>query len=198
MEITDEIRELILIGASALELRKKAIDDGMISLRESGLYKIRAGVTTPEGDSRSGRLIEEKPEHAKNNCNIADPGAVSGRLDAATHEAHGVRRRVHRLEQRSGIIAIAQRPGGDATARMRQRRLAAELAHRKQMLTLPTNISVGDLSGLFGPALPSLPAISTETTTLPPRDGCQYAKCFGERECSNVASVSNGATRPKL
>jgi type IV pilus assembly protein PilB len=48
MEITDEIRELILIGASALELRKKAVDDGMITLRESGLYKIRAGVTTLE------------------------------------------------------------------------------------------------------------------------------------------------------
>jgi type IV pilus assembly protein PilB len=48
MEITDEIRELILIGASALELRKKAIDDGMISLRESGLFKIREGVTTLE------------------------------------------------------------------------------------------------------------------------------------------------------
>ena len=48
LEITDEIRELVLIGASALELRKKAIDDGMITLRESGLYKIRSGVTTPE------------------------------------------------------------------------------------------------------------------------------------------------------
>ena len=48
MEITDEIRELILIGASALELRKKAIDDGMITLRDSGLHKIRGGVTTPE------------------------------------------------------------------------------------------------------------------------------------------------------
>jgi type IV pilus assembly protein PilB len=48
MEVTDEIRELILIGASALELRKKAIDDGMITLRESGLHKIRAGVTTIE------------------------------------------------------------------------------------------------------------------------------------------------------
>jgi type IV pilus assembly protein PilB len=48
MEVTDEIRELILIGASALELRKKAIDDGMISLRESGLHKIRNGVTTIE------------------------------------------------------------------------------------------------------------------------------------------------------
>jgi type IV pilus assembly protein PilB len=48
MEITDEIRELILIGASSLELRKKAIDDGMITLRESGLFKIRAGLTTVE------------------------------------------------------------------------------------------------------------------------------------------------------
>ncbi len=48
MEVGDEIRELILIGASALELRKKAIDDGMITLRESGLHKIRNGLTTLE------------------------------------------------------------------------------------------------------------------------------------------------------
>jgi type IV pilus assembly protein PilB len=48
MEITDEIRELILIGASALELRKKSIEDGMITLRESGLQKVRNGVTTIE------------------------------------------------------------------------------------------------------------------------------------------------------
>ncbi len=48
MEVTDELRELILIGASALELRKKAIDDGMITLRESGLHKIRSGITTIE------------------------------------------------------------------------------------------------------------------------------------------------------
>ena len=48
MEVTDEIRELILIGASALELRKKSIEDGMVTLRESGLHKIRNGVTTIE------------------------------------------------------------------------------------------------------------------------------------------------------
>ena len=48
MEITDELRELIIIGASAMELRKKAIDLGMITLRESGLYKIREGITTIE------------------------------------------------------------------------------------------------------------------------------------------------------
>src|SRR5712672_962406 len=48
MEVTDEIRELILIGASSLELRKKSIEDGMITLRGSGLQKIRNGVTTIE------------------------------------------------------------------------------------------------------------------------------------------------------
>jgi type IV pilus assembly protein PilB len=48
MEITDSIRELILIGASALELRKRAIEEGMITLRESGLHKIRSGITTVE------------------------------------------------------------------------------------------------------------------------------------------------------
>jgi len=48
MEVNDDIRELILIGASSLELRKKAVEDGMITLRESGLQKVRAGVTTLE------------------------------------------------------------------------------------------------------------------------------------------------------
>ncbi|MDQ3753150.1 MAG: Flp pilus assembly complex ATPase component TadA, partial [Acidobacteriota bacterium] len=48
MEITDDIRELILIGASGLELRKRAIETGMFSLRQSGLIKIKNGVTTLE------------------------------------------------------------------------------------------------------------------------------------------------------
>jgi type IV pilus assembly protein PilB len=48
MEVTDELRELIIIGASAMELRRKAIDLGMITLRESGLCKIREGITTIE------------------------------------------------------------------------------------------------------------------------------------------------------
>ncbi len=48
MEINDELRELILVGASALELKKKAIEQGMLSLRRSGLVKIAAGMTTIE------------------------------------------------------------------------------------------------------------------------------------------------------
>ena len=48
MEVTDELRELVLVGASSLELRRKAIDDGMITLRQSGLSKVKAGLTTIE------------------------------------------------------------------------------------------------------------------------------------------------------
>jgi len=48
MELNDELKELVLVGASSLELRKKAIEDGMLSLRQSGLRKIKDGVTTLE------------------------------------------------------------------------------------------------------------------------------------------------------
>ena len=48
MEINDEMRELILVGASALELKKKAIEQGMITLRRSGLIKVALGQTTME------------------------------------------------------------------------------------------------------------------------------------------------------
>jgi type IV pilus assembly protein PilB len=48
MEIAEELRELILVGASGLELRRKAVDEGMITLRQSGLRKVKAGVTTVE------------------------------------------------------------------------------------------------------------------------------------------------------
>ncbi len=48
MEISDELRELILVGASALELKKKALELGMVTLRRSGLIKVAAGLTTME------------------------------------------------------------------------------------------------------------------------------------------------------
>ena len=48
MEINDDLRELILVGASALELKKKALELGMITLRRSGLIKVAVGQTTME------------------------------------------------------------------------------------------------------------------------------------------------------
>jgi type IV pilus assembly protein PilB len=48
LEVTEELRELVLVGASGLELRRKAIDEGMVTLRRSGLRKVMDGVTTME------------------------------------------------------------------------------------------------------------------------------------------------------
>lgn len=48
MEMTDAVQELVLQGASTMELKHKATEDGMITLRESGLCKIRQGITTVE------------------------------------------------------------------------------------------------------------------------------------------------------
>ena len=48
MEVSEQLRELILVGASSLELRRKAREEGMITLRESGLRKVKAGMTSIE------------------------------------------------------------------------------------------------------------------------------------------------------
>jgi type IV pilus assembly protein PilB len=52
MEISDELRELVLVGASALELRRKAVEEGMLTLRMSGLCKVKDGLTTIEEVAR--------------------------------------------------------------------------------------------------------------------------------------------------
>ncbi|ADR19555.1 type IV-A pilus assembly ATPase PilB [Calditerrivibrio nitroreducens] len=48
MTVSEGIRELILRGANANELKKAAIEEGMITLRRSGLEKIKKGITTLE------------------------------------------------------------------------------------------------------------------------------------------------------
>jgi type IV pilus assembly protein PilB len=48
MEISDRIRDLVMVGATAAEIRTKALEEGMISLRMSGLEKVKQGITTIE------------------------------------------------------------------------------------------------------------------------------------------------------
>jgi type IV pilus assembly protein PilB len=48
MDISEEIQELILVGASAREIKRKAVEEGMLTLRHSGLVKIKNGLTTLE------------------------------------------------------------------------------------------------------------------------------------------------------
>jgi type IV pilus assembly protein PilB len=46
MELTDAVRQQLLQGASTIELRRLAIREGMTTLRQSGLNKVRECVTT--------------------------------------------------------------------------------------------------------------------------------------------------------
>jgi type IV pilus assembly protein PilB len=46
LDLTDRIREMIVDRRPTSEIKRVARDEGMITLRESGLAKIRAGVTT--------------------------------------------------------------------------------------------------------------------------------------------------------
>ncbi len=46
--VTDPIKELILQGASALEIKREAVSQGMITLRRSGIKKLLEGVTSLE------------------------------------------------------------------------------------------------------------------------------------------------------
>jgi type IV pilus assembly protein PilB len=48
MRFTDNLKEMVLQGASTAELKVGAIKNGMSTLRMSGIKKILDGVTTPE------------------------------------------------------------------------------------------------------------------------------------------------------
>ncbi|MFN8093199.1 MAG: type IV-A pilus assembly ATPase PilB [Vicinamibacteria bacterium] len=48
METSDAIRDLVMVGATAVDIRRQALGEGMLTLRMSGLEKVRQGVTTLE------------------------------------------------------------------------------------------------------------------------------------------------------
>lgn len=58
MPVTAEIRELILDRASTAEIQAKAIEQGMLTLRQDGLVKIQRGITTIEEVLRETAAID--------------------------------------------------------------------------------------------------------------------------------------------
>ncbi len=106
-----------------------------------------------------------------------------------TNEAHGVRQTVEVGKKRHHRRYRSKAWWRRYRARVRQKRAAAELAHRNALLALPKNITVGDLAGVSAPAMPSEPATATaDTAALPPPT----------MVTTNSAHASNGATRPRV
>ena len=52
MEVTEEIEQLITVRASSTEIQKKAIEQGMITMRQDGYLKALQGITTLEEVNR--------------------------------------------------------------------------------------------------------------------------------------------------
>jgi type IV pilus assembly protein PilB len=48
MEVSDAIREKVMVGATAIDIRRQALAEGMLTLRASGLEKVRQGATSLE------------------------------------------------------------------------------------------------------------------------------------------------------
>ena len=46
--MSEALREMILSGASSTELKHQAMQEGMVTLRQSGVAKIVEGLTTVE------------------------------------------------------------------------------------------------------------------------------------------------------
>jgi type IV pilus assembly protein PilB len=52
LELEDNIKEMIISKRSPFEVRKKAVEKGMTSLREDCRYKVIGGITTIEEMNR--------------------------------------------------------------------------------------------------------------------------------------------------
>jgi type II secretory ATPase GspE/PulE/Tfp pilus assembly ATPase PilB-like protein len=59
LTISDEIKRLIVSGASATEIRALAIEQGMLTLAKDGMFKAGAGITTPYEVLRNAYSIGE-------------------------------------------------------------------------------------------------------------------------------------------
>jgi len=58
LALSDRIRMQVLKGASTAEVRKQAIDEGMVPLIKDGMLKAKAGITTPSEVLRNAYFIE--------------------------------------------------------------------------------------------------------------------------------------------
>ncbi len=99
----DEIREMIISGASNLQLRKKAQEKGMHILSEDGLAKALAGITTLEEVARvceehldlkpSSQVLEMQPAAAAGVAAPVKP-AASARADVKSVEMEDYQKRI--------------------------------------------------------------------------------------------------------
>lgn len=58
LRVNDELRSMLLEGASVSQLRSRAVQQGMIPLSKDGMLKVKAGITTPAEILRTAYTLE--------------------------------------------------------------------------------------------------------------------------------------------
>ena len=108
LDLSDQIRELILARRSSAEIKRAAREEGMIFLRESAVNKALAGPHHPAGDQQG---------HLRG-------GGVSG-LPPALERAGATSVRRQLLEPEAPLLAVEVRPPGLGVVRLAAARAAA-------------------------------------------------------------------------
>jgi len=58
--MSDNIRRMFINGASSADIRVQALKEGMVSMMNDGMHKVRAGITTPSEVLRSAYSAEQQ------------------------------------------------------------------------------------------------------------------------------------------
>jgi hypothetical protein len=123
MEVSEDIRELITTGASGIEIERKALEDGMLGLRTSGLEKIRCGVATIEEVQRQAPLFSAAIQaDAGAELSVLSPGPPERVVAVA---AERVRQQSAKLDQ---LESELQRANAEIDS-LRERLFAEEHPH---------------------------------------------------------------------
>ena len=109
LTMTDKFRQLVEDRATTEDMRRQAMADGMLSLRESALYKLIGGITNPEEVIKTTMgaeddLVEEEdksktpfiPDHSPVKVSV-EPGMSIGGIDALTTELHEFNNIINRV-----------------------------------------------------------------------------------------------------
>jgi type IV pilus assembly protein PilB len=85
LTVSDEIRDAIVRGLGVHEIRRIALGSGLMTLRESGLHKIRQGVTTTEEafrDNSTWTNQDGEPTLSGNNPTVKTDFAIESKPKA--------------------------------------------------------------------------------------------------------------------
>jgi hypothetical protein len=81
--MTSDLRQLVIHGAAGAEIREAAIAAGTKTLREDGLAKVLAGVTTPDELFRTVYIDEDRRRRMRQ---TAQPDPLHALVDASAIE----------------------------------------------------------------------------------------------------------------